>query len=207
MAEVTVTNIVATLTLPERVRHGLKSLSNNFVNVVYQPKRFSALIVPVKVPEKSYHVTVLLFNKGKIVVTGAKSQKDSMDACKSFLLQYSSIYDEPLDWEECDYTVQNIFAMGDLGYLLPDLYTVAEALGDAARYSPEDTTGLTYTIARDPSLRTANPTTVIVYTRKLILMGARTTKQAEEAWRLAKQRLAEFRQTHQPATHYAHQGM
>ena len=49
-------------------------------NVEYKPKRFAAAIMRIRDPK----TTALIFRSGKMVCTGAKSEKDSLNAAKHY---------------------------------------------------------------------------------------------------------------------------
>ena len=59
----------------------LKSIALKCRNAEYNPKRFAAVIMRMKDPLRT---TALIFKTGKMVITGAKSEQQSLDAAKHF---------------------------------------------------------------------------------------------------------------------------
>ena len=59
-------------------------------NVEYKPKRFAAAIMRIREPK----TTALIFRSGKMVCTGAKSEKDSQTAAKNYAKQLKKIGNE-----------------------------------------------------------------------------------------------------------------
>uniref|UniRef100_A0A914L4H9 Uncharacterized protein n=1 Tax=Meloidogyne incognita TaxID=6306 RepID=A0A914L4H9_MELIC len=71
-------NIVSTVNLD--VRLDLNQIAKTALNSEYNPKRFSAVIMRIRDPRS----TALIFNNGKIVCTGAKSEEASRLAARRF---------------------------------------------------------------------------------------------------------------------------
>lgn len=69
-----VTNIVASGSVGGKLN--LNSIIFNFDNTEYEPEQFPGLVY--KMPDS--HVTFLLFGTGRVVITGAKSQKEIIDS-------------------------------------------------------------------------------------------------------------------------------
>ena len=57
----------------------LKDIAVKCRNAEYNPKRFAAVIMRMKNPTRT---TALIFKTGKMVITGAKSEEDSLNAAK-----------------------------------------------------------------------------------------------------------------------------
>lgn len=72
--DIEVTNIVASGSVGGKLN--LNSIIFNFDNTEYEPEQFPGLVY--KMPNS--HVTFLLFGTGRIVITGAKSQKEIIDS-------------------------------------------------------------------------------------------------------------------------------
>lgn len=72
----TIQNIVSTANLDCKLN--LKAIALLLENAVYNPKIFSGLIMRIKEPKS----TALIFNSGKIVVLGAKTEEDSKKASR-----------------------------------------------------------------------------------------------------------------------------
>ncbi len=69
-------NVVATASLDQKL--DLMAIMKVFVNVEYNPKRFPGLVFRLKRPK----TTTLIFSTGKMVCTGAKSEKMARSAVK-----------------------------------------------------------------------------------------------------------------------------
>lgn len=69
-------NIVATCNLQHQL--DLSSIAQRARNAEYNPKRFAACIVRIKEPK----TTALMFNSGKMVIAGAKSEEQSRLAAR-----------------------------------------------------------------------------------------------------------------------------
>ena len=59
----------------------LKEIAVKCRNAEYNPKRFAAVIMRMKVPNRT---TALIFKTGKMVITGARSEEASQTAAKSY---------------------------------------------------------------------------------------------------------------------------
>ena len=69
----TIRNLVAVLTLPETV--DLEKLAQE-VNVIYEPEQFPGAIIKTKQPKATH----LVFNSGKIVISGTRSIQELQEA-------------------------------------------------------------------------------------------------------------------------------
>ncbi len=74
--DVSVENVVATATLDQKL--DLIAIMKVFRNVEYRPKKFPGLVFRLKRPKTA----TLIFSTGKMVCTGAKSEKLSRSAIK-----------------------------------------------------------------------------------------------------------------------------
>ena len=79
--DVEVTNIVASGSVGGRLN--LNSIIFTFENTEYEPEQFPGLVY--KMPDT--HVTFLLFGTGRVVITGAKSQKEIMESVRELRRQ------------------------------------------------------------------------------------------------------------------------
>jgi transcription initiation factor TFIID TATA-box-binding protein len=59
----------------------LKQIALKCRNAEYNPRRFAAVIMRMKDPQRT---TALIFKTGKMVITGAKSEQQSEDAAKHY---------------------------------------------------------------------------------------------------------------------------
>ena len=71
-------NIVSTANLGSRLN--LNDISLKCQNVEYKPKRFAAAIMRIREPK----TTALIFESGKMVCTGAKSEEQSETASRQY---------------------------------------------------------------------------------------------------------------------------
>jgi transcription initiation factor TFIID TATA-box-binding protein len=139
----------------------------------YNPQRFPGLVYRLKSPKTSS----LLFSTGKMVCTGAKSERSAKTAIKRIANELRThgivIIRNP------EVRIENIVATADLNGTL-DLEVVAERLTKTI-YEPEQFPGLIY--------RMDEPKTVIlIFTSgKLVITGAKT----EIEVRLAAKKLQE----------------
>jgi TATA-box binding protein (TBP) (component of TFIID and TFIIIB) len=102
-------NIVSTVNLD--VRLDLNQIAKTALNSEYNPKRFSAVIMRIRDPRS----TALIFNNGKIVCTGAKSEEASRLAARRFAriiqrLGYNVNFNE--------FKIQNLVASCDCKFRL-----------------------------------------------------------------------------------------
>ncbi len=67
--DVEVVNVVASASLDQKIN--LLDIMKNFRNVEYRPKQFPGLVFRIKKPKTA----TLIFSTGKMVCTGAKSEK------------------------------------------------------------------------------------------------------------------------------------
>ena len=73
-------NVVSTINMKTQL--DLKTIALKSLNSEYNPRRFSALIMRIREPART---TALIFATGKMVVTGAKSVKQSELSCRKFI--------------------------------------------------------------------------------------------------------------------------
>jgi transcription initiation factor TFIID TATA-box-binding protein len=97
-------NIVSTANLGCRI--DLKFVATNGANIEYKPKKFVAAIIRLRVPK----TTILLFNSGKIVCTGAKSVEENKKGARRVARMIQKIYKFEKRVILANYCVQNIVA-------------------------------------------------------------------------------------------------
>ncbi len=73
-AKVKIENVVASATLNQKI--DLKAVVKSYPGVEYRPEQFPGLVFRLKKPKTA----TLIFNSGKMVCTGAKSEKESRGA-------------------------------------------------------------------------------------------------------------------------------
>jgi len=76
MNDVQIQNVVAVASLDQTI--DLLSIMKGFMNVEYRPKKFPGLVYRMKSPKTS----TLIFSTGKMVCTGAKSEKLAKSAVR-----------------------------------------------------------------------------------------------------------------------------
>lgn len=170
-ATVNIENVVASATLKQRV--DLNAVVKGYPGVEYRPEQFPGLVFRLKRPKTA----TLIFNSGKMVCTGAKSEKEARRAVMRVIKELKKsgiiIISKP------ELKIQNIVASAGLGGMI-DLEKSAYVLG-RTMYEPEQFPGLIY--------RMDDPKVVILLfaSGKLVCTGA---KREEDVY-LAVNRLHE----------------
>ncbi|MFB0560915.1 MAG: TATA-box-binding protein [Candidatus Lokiarchaeia archaeon] len=151
-------NVVASVTIDQKI--DLEKIARSVLNVEYDPEQFPGLVYRLEKPKTA----TLIFNSGKMVCTGAKSEKEVHKAVNRIVkeLQEAGIIDTT---SEPVIQIQNIVASASLGTDL-NLELAAYTLPDVM-YEPEQFPGLIY--------RMKNPKVVILLftTGKLVCTGAK----------------------------------
>jgi len=162
---ISIENVVASATLNQKI--DLLSIMKVFRNVEYRPKQFPGLVFRLKRPKTA----TLIFASGKMVCTGAKSEKLAHSAVKKVVRELKNqsiiILGKP------EIVIQNIVASANLGGKI-DLETAA-AIMDNVMYEPEQFPGLIY--------RMAVPKVVMLLfaSGKLVCTGAKHEDMVQEA--------------------------
>jgi len=170
-------NIVATVILDQEIDIDLLELE--LPNHVYKPEQFPGVIFKIDRPR----ATALIFRSGKMVVTGAKSISQLIEAVKKIiravdriLAKYGSgIRGKPR------VQVQNIVAGGDL-HAYVNLEKAAYYLEDCM-YEPEQFPGLIH--------RMRNPRVVLLIfsSGKMVITGAKEESEVEQAVKQVAEKL------------------
>jgi transcription initiation factor TFIID TATA-box-binding protein len=163
--EIIIQNVVATATLNQKFN--LLDILKTFRNVEYHPKRFPGLVFRLKRPK----TTTLIFSSGKMVCTGAKSEKLARSAVKRVVKELKNngiiVLGRPV------IIIQNIVASANLHNKV-DLETTTDLL-DNVMYEPEQFPGLIYRMS-DPK------TVLLVFTSgKLVCTGGKSEKIVHES--------------------------
>ena len=164
-AIINIQNIVASATLNQRV--DLNAVVKSYPGVEYRPDQFPGLVFRLKSPK----TTTLIFSSGKMICTGAKSEKESrraiMKVAKELKKNGIIIISKP------DLKVVNIVASASLGGKV-DLEKAVTTLGKAM-YEPEQFPGLIY--------RMDEPKVVILIfaSGSLVCTGAKTEQDVYDA--------------------------
>ncbi|KAL0481849.1 transcription initiation factor TFIID TATA-box-binding protein [Acrasis kona] len=159
-------NIVSTINLGCKVN--LKAIALRARNAEYNPKRFSAVVMRIREPK----TTALVFQTGKMVCTGAKSEDESKLAAR----KYARIIQKlgyPVKF--LDFKLQNIVASCDVGFPIR-LEKLTKAHGTFSSYEPELFPGLVY--------RMIEPKVVLLIfvSGKIVLTGAKEKDHIYEAF-------------------------
>jgi transcription initiation factor TFIID TATA-box-binding protein len=156
-AMVSVENVVASASVNQKI--DLNEITKRFVDVEYHPDQFPGLVFRLKAPKTA----TLVFSSGKMVCTGAKSEKQSREAVQEVVrrLKKGGI---PIK-NEAEITIQNMVASANLGGKV-HLEEAARKL-PKSMYEPEQFPGLIH--------RMADPKTVILLfaSGKLVCTGAK----------------------------------
>jgi transcription initiation factor TFIID TATA-box-binding protein len=158
-------NIVASVSLNQKI--DLQEIVEKFPQTEYNPSVFPGLVFRLKKPKTA----TLIFGTGKMVCTGAKSEKESRSAVekvvKELRQQGIQINEKPL------VTIQNIVASAALGGEI-DLESLVYKL-NRVMYEPEQFPGAVY--------RMDEPQVVflIFSAGKLVCVGAKKEEQVYEA--------------------------
>ncbi len=156
-ASISIENVVASATLNQKV--DLNAVVKGYPGVEYRPEQFPGLVFRLKRPKTA----TLIFNSGKMVCTGAKSEKEAKRAVLKVVKELKKggiiIISKP------ELKIQNIVASASLGGLI-DLEKAAYTLG-RTMYEPEQFPGLIY--------RMEQPKVVILLfaSGKLVCTGAK----------------------------------
>jgi transcription initiation factor TFIID TATA-box-binding protein len=133
-AIIKIQNVVSAATLNQKV--DLNAIVKGYPGVEYRPEQFPGLVFRLKRPKTA----TLIFNSGKMVCTGAKSEKESRRAVMTVVKELKKggiiIVSKP------DLKVVNIVASVRLGGKV-DLEKAVSTLGKTM-YEPEQFPGLIY---------------------------------------------------------------
>ena len=165
--EVKVENVVASVTINQKI--DLQKIIVKFPHTEYDPKRFPGLIYKLKQPKTA----ILVFASGKMVVTGARSEKEAYLAVSVIIksLMSKKILTNP----ETNVKIQNVVASGNLFGEI-DLELAASIL-DSCMYEPEEFPGLIYQMY-DPKV-----VILIFASGKIVCTGAKKEKEVSVAVR------------------------
>jgi transcription initiation factor TFIID TATA-box-binding protein len=162
---ISIENVVASASLDQKI--DLLAIMKVFRNVEYRPKQFPGLVFRLKRPKTA----TLIFGSGKMVCTGAKSEKMSRRAVNKVVRELKNngiiILGKP------KITIQNIVASANLHGKI-DLETAADIM-DNVMYEPEQFPGLIY--------RMGTPKVVMLLfaSGKLVCTGAKHEDMVKEA--------------------------
>ena len=163
--DISIENVVASATLDQEI--DLLAIMKVFRNVEYRPKQFPGLVFRLKKPKTA----TLIFGSGKMVCTGAKSEKMARNAVNKVVEELKNngivILGKP------QITIQNIVASANLHGKI-DLETAADIM-ENVMYEPEQFPGLIYRM-REPKV-----VMLLFASGKLVCTGAKYEGMVEEA--------------------------
>jgi transcription initiation factor TFIID TATA-box-binding protein len=163
--QISIENVVASATLDQKI--DLLSIMKAFRNVEYRPKQFPGLVFRLKRPKTA----TLIFASGKMVCTGAKSEKQARGAVKKVVRELKNSGIVILGRPEI--VIQNIVASANLGGRI-DLEMAANVM-DNIMYEPEQFPGLIYRMM-DPKV-----VMLLFASGKLVCTGAKKEEMVREA--------------------------
>ena len=162
---INIENVVASASLDQTI--DLLSIMKVFRNVEYRPKQFPGLVYRLKRPKTA----TLIFGSGKMVCTGAKSEKMAKRAVNKVVRELKNggiiILGKPT------ITIQNIVASANLHGKI-DLETAADIM-ENVMYEPEQFLGLIYRMG-DPKV-----VMLLFASGKLVCTGAKYEEIVKEA--------------------------
>jgi len=163
--DVEIQNVVASATLDQKIN--LLDIMKVFRNVEYRPKQFPGLVFRLKRPKTA----TLIFSSGKMVCTGAKSEKQARSAVGKVVRELKTngiiILGKP------KIVIQNMVASANLHGKIDQ-----EAMSDILEnvmYEPEQFPGAIY--------RMTEPKVVLLVfaSGKLVITGAKREEHVHEA--------------------------
>jgi transcription initiation factor TFIID TATA-box-binding protein len=163
--EIIIQNVVASATLNQTFN--LNDIRKNFRNTEYRPKRFPGLVFRLKRPKTA----TLIFSTGKMVCTGAKSEKLARSAINKVVRELKEggiiILGKPV------IIIQNMVASANLHDKV-DLEMAADLL-DNVMYEPEQFPGLIY--------RMSDPKTVLLLfsSGRIVCTGGKSKRMVYES--------------------------
>ncbi len=172
---INIQNVVATASLGQNF--DLRSIVRTIPGVEYRPETFPGLVYRLKKPKTA----MLIFSSGKMVCTGAKSERQSKKAVMKVLEDLKKggivITGKP------DIQIQNIVASAGLGGTI-DLEKTTYSL-ERTMYEPEQFPGLIYRM-NDPKV------VILLFTSgNLVITGAKKEEEVHLAVTVLKKRLEE----------------
>ena len=174
-AIIDIQNVVVSVTLNQKI--DLNAVVKGYPGVEYRPEQFPGLVFRLKKPKTA----TLIFNSGKMVCTGAKSEKDARHAVMTVIKELKKggiiIISKP------ELKTQNIVASASLGGRIDLEQAVVKLV--KTMYEPEQFPGLIY--------RMDEPKVVILLfaSGKLVCTGAKKEQDVYDAVQKLHARLEE----------------
>jgi transcription initiation factor TFIID TATA-box-binding protein len=182
--EIRIQNVVATAYFNQPL--DLHAIAKAFPQVEYRPHVFPGLPFRLKKPK----TCTLIFNSGRMVCTGAKSEKEARRAILKVAKELRAAGIIMIGKPEIK--IQNIVASGSLGGPV-DLERLCERarVGGSLMYEPEQFPGLIY--------RMESPSVVflIFSTGRIVCVGAKREEAVYEAVENLRRKLEEMKVLHE----------
>lgn len=190
-------NIVSTVNLggKNKLKLNLKLIALQVENTQYNPAKFTGLVMRIKEPR----TTALIFPNGKLVCLGAKTEEDSLKACK----QYAKIIKNlnyPISTIK-DFCIQNIVGSSNVNFKIPlmKLYIHMKKYNCNVVYEPECFPGLIYRYLDEEEKNEENKDQklnivfLIFASGKMVIAGAKRRKQIYDSFEKVFQLLTQFK--------------
>lgn len=162
---ISVENVVASVTLDQKI--DLLDIMKVFRTVEYRPKQFPGLVFRIKRPKTA----TLIFASGKMVCTGAKSERMAVRVVHKVVRELKN--KEIIKEGNPKIVIQNIVASANLHGKI-DLETAADIM-DNVMYEPEQFPGLIY------RMQTPKVVMLLFASGKLVCTGAKHEDMVKEA--------------------------
>eukprot|EP00730_Choanoeca_flexa_P017117 TRINITY_DN8200_c0_g1_i4.p2 TRINITY_DN8200_c0_g1~~TRINITY_DN8200_c0_g1_i4.p2 ORF type:complete len:205 (+),score=39.00 TRINITY_DN8200_c0_g1_i4:108-722(+) len=175
----TIENIVATGHFEGKI--DLERVSKKALNTQYNPKRFAACIIRLKGQNKA---TALLFNSGKMVIMGAKSEQIAKNACDRFsdmIIKRCGIKTRLIEFK-----IHNVVGCVDVQFKI-DLSKLYLEQNLFCKYDAEVFPGLTY------RMHTPEVVLLIFHSGKIVLTKSKTREDVLKAFEKMYPVLQQFR--------------
>ena len=153
----------------------LYNLAVSIPNIEYEPEQFPGAILKLKEPK----VSMLLFKNGKVICSGASSEKQIAQAIRKASKLIHDIQKQVKVQKTVHYNVVNLVATANLNQNL-DLFQTAMKL-DNVEYEPEQFPGAILRIA-DPKL-----TLLLFKNGKMICAGAKRESLLKKGLKVASE--------------------
>lgn len=184
-------NIVSTADLCCEMN--LKEIALRAQNTIYNPKRFSGLIMRIKDPK----TTALIFSNGKIVCLGAKTEEESEKACRKYGKILKNM-NYPVKFK--NFKIQNIVSSCRLDFEIPlvRLYIHMKKYlpNSTVNYEPELFPGLIYRYMnkkKENDNQSLNIVYLIFKSGNIVIAGAKNRHQIFESFENVFTLLSQFK--------------
>jgi len=168
---ITIQNIVSSIDLftsIDLVEIYQRLIDNESIYIDYNPDKFPGVILKIKNPK----VSSLIFNSGKLVLTGAKTTEDVRIGVKTISEILKKV--GAVITEEPEIVIQNIVASGNFNKKQLNLELIALWL-DHSMYEPEQFPGLIFRLEKPKNVL------LLFQSGNLVCTGGRSEKQVHEA--------------------------